>query len=55
MSKKIAIGVGAVIGSYIGSYIASLLGAGIFSPWNIVVGAIGAILGILLAYKIFVD
>ena len=53
MSNKFAIGLGTVIGSYIGSYIASLFGAGFFSPWNILAGAIGAILGIIVAYKLF--
>lgn len=52
MSLKFAIGLGTVIGSYLGSYIASLFGASFFSPWNIVAGAVGAILGIVGAYKL---
>lgn len=38
-------------GSFIGSYVPVLFGVSFFSPWSILGGAIGGILGIWVAIK----
>lgn len=52
MSTKTLIWIGLTAGSYIGSYLPTLFGQDIFSGWSIFAGAIGAFLGIYIAYKI---
>ena len=39
-------------GSYLGNWIATLLGAGYFSGWGIIAGAMGGFAGIYIAFKI---
>ncbi|MBI2588882.1 hypothetical protein HYW35_01580 [Candidatus Saccharibacteria bacterium] len=39
------------IGGFVGSYVPVLFGAGLFSPWSILGGVIGGILGIWAAIK----
>jgi uncharacterized membrane protein YeaQ/YmgE (transglycosylase-associated protein family) len=43
---------GLFIGSTIGSYIPTLWGAGFFSMSSVLLGAVGAIVGIWIAFKI---
>lgn len=53
MSRKSFLYLGATIGSFVGGYIPSLWGAGGFSGWSILLGTIGGIVGIWLAYRIY--
>jgi uncharacterized membrane protein YeaQ/YmgE (transglycosylase-associated protein family) len=48
---KPSIWIGMTIGSSIGSFIPSLWGAGIFSFSSLFLGALGAMLGIYVAFK----
>jgi len=52
MSSKTLIFIGMMIGSTIGSYIPALWGAGLFSFSSIISGALGAILGIYVGFKL---
>lgn len=51
MNPKTATYIGTVIGSMVGSYIPLLWGAGTFSFSSIFFGAVGAIVGIVIAFK----
>lgn len=51
MNMKPAIWIGMTVGSSIGSFIPSLWGAGVFSFSSIIFGALGAMLGIYVAFK----
>lgn len=51
MSKQL-VWMGMLIGSMIGSYIPALWGANVFSISSIVLGGIGAIIGIWFGFKI---
>jgi len=50
MDKKFVM-LGMIIGSVIGSYIPTLFGADIFSFYSIIFSALGAFLGIWVAFK----
>ena len=52
MNSKTFVLVGTIIGSSIGSFIPSLWGAGIFSFSSIIFGAIGAVAGIYIGFKL---
>lgn len=49
---KLLMGVGSFVGGILGSYIPYLWGEDSFSLMGILLGAIGAIVGILLGYKL---
>ncbi len=51
MSKTIVF-IGMIIGSTVGSYLPSLWGAGLFSFSSVVFGAMGAIAGIYIGFKL---
>ena len=51
MSPKTATYIGMTIGSMVGSYIPLLWGAGAFSFSSIFFGAAGAMVGIIIAFK----
>ncbi len=46
---------GMFIGSIIGGLIPSLWGAGILSVWSLVLSGVGAIIGIIIGYKMTDD
>lgn len=46
MSDKKLIWLGASVGGIIGSYMPSLWHASLFSPWSILLGGVGGLLGI---------
>ena len=50
MNMKPAIWIGMTVGSSVGSFIPSLWGAGVFSFSSLILGAIGAMLGIYVAF-----
>jgi len=52
MKPKTATYIGVLVGSTIGSYIPLLWGAGVFSFSSIILGAVGAIAGIWIAFKL---
>jgi len=52
MPSKKVIGVGMVAGSLIGGYIPSLFGVGMVSFIPLFTSAIGAVIGIYLAYRL---
>jgi hypothetical protein len=43
---------GATVGSLAGGYIPGLWGAGIFSGWSFLLGTLGGLLGVYLAYQL---
>lgn len=50
---KLLIGLGATVGGIAGAYIPFLWGdTDIFSIWSIVLGTVGAIVGIIAGYKL---
>jgi uncharacterized membrane protein YeaQ/YmgE (transglycosylase-associated protein family) len=49
---KQAIWVGMVLGSFVGSFIPALWGAGVLSFSSIVLSAVGAMIGIYIAFKL---
>ncbi len=51
MSDKKLIYLGASVGSILGSMVPNLWGAGVFSLSSILLGGVGGVLGIWLAYK----
>ena len=52
MSRKSALYLGAFVGSIGGSYLPSLWGAGEFSGWGILLGTMGGLAGIWVAYRL---
>ena len=52
MNSKTSIWIGTIAGSTVGSYIPALWGAGMLSFSSIIFGAIGAIAGIYIAFKL---
>lgn len=52
MSRKSLVMLGMIVGSAIGSYAPALFGVSLFSFTSILLGGVGGILGIWLAYKI---
>lgn len=52
MSARFLVFIGMTIGSIIGGYIPTLWGAGFFSYSSILFSGIGAIIGILIGYKL---
>jgi hypothetical protein len=53
MNSKTFYYIAASVGSVIGGYIPALWGgAGVFSMWSLVLGTLGAILGIFIVYKL---
>lgn len=53
MNSKTTYYIAAFIGSIVGSYIPTIWGdAGILSIWSLVLGTVGAILGIILVWKL---
>ena len=52
MSKGV-VWIGATIGGLIGGAIPGLWGAGPFSPWSVVLGTVGGVLGIVAIYKLY--
>ena len=51
MDRKKTVMLGAVVGSTAGGFIPDLWGASAFSMWGIVLGGVGGLLGIWLAYR----
>ena len=51
--NKSAVWVGAGVGGIIGGYIPGLWGAGVFSPWSVVLSTVGGIAGIYAVYKLY--
>jgi uncharacterized membrane protein YeaQ/YmgE (transglycosylase-associated protein family) len=51
MNMKPAIWIGMTVGSSVGSFIPSLWGAGVLSFSSLIFGALGAMLGIYVAFK----
>ena len=52
MEPKTATYIGVIVGSTIGSYVPLLWGGGVFSFYSIILGAVGAIAGIWIAFKL---
>ncbi len=52
MSPKVLVYLGMIIGSVIGGYIPTLWGAGWISYPSVFFSGVGAILGVLIGYKI---
>jgi hypothetical protein len=52
MSRKTVYYIASFIGSLIGGYIPALWGGGLFSMSSLFFGGIGAIAGIIIAYKL---
>jgi len=53
MNSKTTYYIAAFIGSIVGGYIPALWGdAGLLSIWSLVLGTLGAILGIVIAWKL---
>ena len=52
MTSKALIWIFMVIGSTIFGFIPSLWGADIFSPWSLVLGTVGGMLGIYVGFKL---
>ncbi len=50
-ATKTLVMAGLLIGSVIGGYVPSLLGAGFLSIWGVLGSALGAVLGLWLAYR----
>lgn len=55
MSAKTLVMIGMVVGSIIGGFVPSLWGDGLLSYASLIGNGIGGILGIFIAYKLFVD
>lgn len=54
MSNRFIYGIAGTVGSLIGGYMPALWGAGELSGWGILLGTIGGVIGIVLAYKYIV-
>lgn len=52
MSRKSFLYIGATAGSLLGGYLPSLWGADGLSAWSLLLGTIGGLAGIWLAYRI---
>lgn len=52
MSSKVLVYLGMIIGSVIGGYIPTLFGAGLISYSSVLFSGIGAILGVIICYKL---
>lgn len=52
MNSKSMVWIGMAIGSGVGSYVPMLWGADMFSFSSVILGAVGAILGIYLGFKL---
>lgn len=55
MSSKTLVMLGMFVGSAIGGFVPELFGAGIFSIAGLLGSGVGAIAGIFIAYKLFVQ
>lgn len=53
MSKKTLVYIAAFVGSVVGGYIPAIWGAGFLSISSLLLGGVGAILGIVIAVKYF--
>ena len=53
--QKTMVWIGMVVGSIIGGYIPSLWGDSLFSVSSLILSGVGAIIGIILGYKITND
>lgn len=52
MSSKTLVWIGLIVGSIVGSYIPALWGDGLLSFSSLILGAIGAITGIYIGFKL---
>ena len=52
MNSKALIWIGMIVGSTVGSIIPSLWGAGMFSFSSLILGSIGALIGIYIGFKL---
>jgi uncharacterized membrane protein YeaQ/YmgE (transglycosylase-associated protein family) len=52
MNSKSLVWIGLTVGSAIGSYIPALWGAGLFSFSSIILGSLGAIIGIYIGFRL---
>lgn len=52
MSAKFLVYLGMIIGSFVGGYIPTLFGAGLISYSSVLFSGIGAIIGVLIGYKL---
>ena len=52
MSKKSFVTLGMIIGSLVGGYVPALFGIGMFSFTSLFTSGIGAILGVLIGYRL---
>ena len=52
LNSRFLIMVTLTVGSVLGSYLPTLWGAGVFSMWSILLGAIGGLVGIWVGYKL---
>lgn len=55
MNSKTLVMIGMFAGSIIGGYVPTLFGAGFFSFSSLIFSTIGAIVGIIIAYKLTSD
>ena len=53
--QKLMIWLGMLIGSIIGGYLPTLWGASFLSAWSLVLSSLGAIIGIIIGYKMTAD
>lgn len=52
MSKKFTVTLGMFIGSFMGGYVPTFFGIDAFSYTSAVIGAVGALLGVWIGFKI---